>query len=305
MKSHPAANLFPLLTGKEYKTFKADIAENGLLESIWTCDGMILDGRNRYRACNELGIDPDCRNYDGDSPISFAWSMNGQRRQLTKSQLANIAVKMLPELKEEAKKRQFQAAGQPQGQKSVRQEPAEQKGKATEHAGNIVGVSRNTIQQAKFVAENDPELSERIDAGEVTVTAAYESLKTNTKPKKATPTKKERIATIKAMAKEGYKSDQIAEKVGIRAVHIRTLAKQNGITLADAQIGNVHKIDARRVIEKTVEGLAGYALGLQTINGQLKEFNSDEAGEWAASIGESLKPIRRLQAKLLEVANGP
>ncbi len=311
MKSHPAAELFPVLIGKEYEAFKADIEANGLLESIWTCDEMILDGRNRYRACNELDIEPTFRKYKGDSPITFACSMNVQRRQLTKSQLANIAVKLLPELMEEAKARKVKSGeqhGRGENKKVVQGSEQPIKGReppAIEHAGNIVGVSRNTVAQAKFVSEKDPALSARIDTGEVTVTAAYESLKANTKPKKATPTQKERIAVIKAMTKEGHNTEQIAEKIGVSVKWTRKLAKENSITLADAQIRRAHKINARRVIEKTVEGLAGYALGLQTINGHLKEFNSDEAMEWAASISQSLKPIRRLQAKLLEVANGP
>jgi site-specific DNA-methyltransferase (adenine-specific) len=60
---------------------KADIAANGQREPITLCDGMILDGRNRYRACIDLGIEPETREYAGD-PWAYAWSLNGARRDL-------------------------------------------------------------------------------------------------------------------------------------------------------------------------------------------------------------------------------
>jgi len=178
MKSHPAANLFPLLTGKEYKTFKADIAENGLLESIWTCDEMILDGRNRYRACGELGIDPKFKKYKGSVPTAFAWSMNGQRRQLTKSQLAAIAVKMLPVLQKEAEKRMLAGKSDPTPKS------AEGGGEATKQAANIVGIGNSVVKQAKHLQDNNPKLLDEVVAGEISVNEAYKKSKAAQKPKK-------------------------------------------------------------------------------------------------------------------------
>ena len=298
MKSHPAADFFPVLTDKAYESFKADIAKNGLRELIVTCDGMILDGRNRYRACNELGIKPKYWEYKDDSPIAFAWSLNRERRHLNKSQLANVGVKMLPALKEEAKKRQQLSQGR--GKKGTGVLP-ELKGEAVEHAGKVVGVSGSSVQHAKFVAENDPELSKKIDAGEITLNAAYKKLK---EKQKQPATKEARITAIRKMAKEGHNADQIAEKIGISVKWTRVLAKENSITLTDAQIGRVRKINAHRVIQTTVDGLEGYALGLQTINGVWNGIDADEALEWASSLAESLKSINRLRKKLLEIANG-
>jgi len=82
---HPAADSFPLMTSQRYEELRLDIARQGQLEPITLCDGMILDGRNRYRACIELGIEPRTRLYEGD-PWAYAWSLNGERRDLVDEQ---------------------------------------------------------------------------------------------------------------------------------------------------------------------------------------------------------------------------
>ena len=78
-------------------------------------EGKILDGRNRYRACIEIEVEPKYRNLDNGDPVAYVTSMNLKRRHLTTSQLATIAVKLLPLLEEEAKKRQI--SGLKQGDK--------------------------------------------------------------------------------------------------------------------------------------------------------------------------------------------
>ena len=58
MESHPVASLFPLMGDEEFAALKADIAANGQREPVWLHDGKLIDGRNRYRACTELGLEP-------------------------------------------------------------------------------------------------------------------------------------------------------------------------------------------------------------------------------------------------------
>ena len=60
---HPAAEIFPLMSDEEFKGLVADIQEHGLREPIVLHDGKVLDGRNRVRACEELGIELDLENW--------------------------------------------------------------------------------------------------------------------------------------------------------------------------------------------------------------------------------------------------
>jgi hypothetical protein len=48
---HPLAECFPLLPLVELQTLALDIAKNGLIHPVVIFEGKILEGRNRYRAC--------------------------------------------------------------------------------------------------------------------------------------------------------------------------------------------------------------------------------------------------------------
>ncbi len=92
LEFHPLANIFPLMEGKEFDDLCEDIAENGQLEPIWLDDeNRILDGRNRYRACTEMGIRPRTKRWVGGDALQFVVSLNLHRRHLTESQRANVA----------------------------------------------------------------------------------------------------------------------------------------------------------------------------------------------------------------------
>lgn len=85
LDSHPAADAFPMMEDKRFDELKADIEANGLREPVTLCDGLILDGRNRYKACLALGVQPTTRTFTGD-PWAFVWSLNGERRDLVDEQ---------------------------------------------------------------------------------------------------------------------------------------------------------------------------------------------------------------------------
>ncbi len=92
---HPTAELFPLITGPEFESFVADIKANGQMDPIMLDQhGQVIDGRNRLRACERLGIEPRTDTYDGDDVDQYVVSHNLQRRHLTDSQRAMIAARL-------------------------------------------------------------------------------------------------------------------------------------------------------------------------------------------------------------------
>jgi hypothetical protein len=74
-----------------------DIKQNGLVHRIvCTSDGVVLDGRNRLKASQIAGIDPQFEVYAGSNPVGFIISANLRRRQLNESQRALIATRLAP-----------------------------------------------------------------------------------------------------------------------------------------------------------------------------------------------------------------
>jgi len=94
---HPLADLFPLIEGREFEDLVADIKANGLIEDIVLYDGMILDGRNRYRACIAADVPPmvhDATKWIED-PAAYVVSANIRRRHLTHGQKRGVIAKLL------------------------------------------------------------------------------------------------------------------------------------------------------------------------------------------------------------------
>ena len=65
---HPVPQLFPGMTDKEFAELKASISRDGQLQAIVTDGNEILDGRHRFRACLELGIEPRVIQYKERGP---------------------------------------------------------------------------------------------------------------------------------------------------------------------------------------------------------------------------------------------
>ncbi|HEY8159302.1 MAG TPA: hypothetical protein VIF10_11430 [Methylobacter sp.] len=90
MELHPLCTYFPRMSEAEFDSLKDNLMENGQTHPIYTLDGMILDGGNRYRALCELGIAPVLVEYTGSNPTQFILSSNLHRRHLTQGQSAAI-----------------------------------------------------------------------------------------------------------------------------------------------------------------------------------------------------------------------
>jgi len=150
---HELANLFPLMDESQYSDLVADIKENGLIESIILYEGKILDGRNRYNACNDAGVEPSFVEYEGEDALSYVISLNLNRRHLNESQRAMIGARL----------------ANMKGRRKV--------GKSADFsnkdASDKLNVSERIIRSAKQVQkEGIEDLQKSVEAGRVSVSAA-------------------------------------------------------------------------------------------------------------------------------------
>jgi 16S rRNA G966 N2-methylase RsmD len=195
VKFHPVAEIFPMMNAEEFEGLKSDIEKHGLIEPIWTYDGKIIDGRNRYLACQQLGKKPKLNKWksvNGNELIDFVISLNLKRRHLNTSQKALVAVDALPYYEKVAKKRQKLSQGR--GKKGVAKMPQVFHGKSRDIAAKVFGVSGRYVGYAKKINEKDPNLAQEIRDGKKSIAEAVNQIKKN-----------ERIIKLKKNAKK-YKA---------------------------------------------------------------------------------------------------
>jgi hypothetical protein len=158
---HPFANAFPMMTDQEHAALVADIKASGLRELITRYDGKLLDGRNRDKACRELGIEPTYVEFDGDdaAALAFVISRNLMRRQLTASQRAMVADKLTTLKLGQRKSDTSKDVSQPE-------------------AAKLANASLPGTQRARTVrTKGTPELVAAVEQGDVPVTSASEFAK--------------------------------------------------------------------------------------------------------------------------------
>lgn len=156
MRVHSIADIFPRMTATEYAALRDDIEAHGQREPIWVFDGQIIDGRHRAQACEELGIEPAVREYDGDESglVGFVVSLNLHRRHLDESQRSLVAARLATLPKGANQHASIDAPSQAQ-------------------AAELLNVSRPSVQRAREVLVNGaPELVAAVESGKVSVSAA-------------------------------------------------------------------------------------------------------------------------------------
>ncbi len=89
LMTHPAADLLPMQTDEEFAALVELIAEHGQQRPIVVDDqGRIVDGRNRWKACTQLGIDPVTEPLGDRDPWMLSEVENGANRSLSTGQKA-------------------------------------------------------------------------------------------------------------------------------------------------------------------------------------------------------------------------
>lgn len=93
-KDHHLSELLPLMDDSEIAEMAADIQQHGQRAPITLYENKILDGRNRYRACKIVNVEPKVRHFTSGDALGFIVSANVFRRHLTTSQRAVVAAKL-------------------------------------------------------------------------------------------------------------------------------------------------------------------------------------------------------------------
>lgn len=163
------ANFYPMLSEEALVELAADIKENGQQSPITvTADGVLLDGRNRLKACEIAGVEPRVTVYEGDDEGAFVRSSNERRHQSTGSRAMSTALSL-------------QADGYRKNGRWKRD--TLDNGKSTDTAGRDNWLTH--MKRAGRVLDELPELAQSVIDGEVALDDAYRQADAKRKAREA------------------------------------------------------------------------------------------------------------------------
>lgn len=193
---HPFAAAFPLLDGDEFDELVADVKKNGLREPIVLSQDqrVLIDGRNRYLACEAAGADPVFErlgaHYSEPMILDLIVSKNLARRQLNAGQKAGLGVSYKEFYADAIKAEEIErkkssggpvAAAQRNGQSRAGTEPdptqsssnKSDSGRAANKAAAATGASATAIKQMNALKRDTPDLYQAVMADRISLDAAY------------------------------------------------------------------------------------------------------------------------------------
>jgi len=259
---HPAADAFPMMDAKRYAELKADIEQHGQMLDVVLCDGQILDGRNRYKACQELGLEPRTTTYAGD-PWGHVWTLNGVRRDLNAEQ-RYLIWKFCAEqseawqaqqrrIREEANRKRSEAA---KGQHAVSKPYAGEKmvvgqsvplpsdcHKTKEAAATASKTNPGAVARGDKLAKDRPDLAEKVRLGELKPSEAHRQAKRDAVAQKAAALPNGRYTVLYADPPWNYSDKQggdISASYGAAEKHYpaMTLGELKALAVCDLAAEN-------------------------------------------------------------------
>lgn len=185
LTAHEQAEFFPELSPKSYEALKDSINENGQINPIYVYNGKIVDGRHRYKICQELNLQPILKELTDDEAnnlSTFILGANAQfRTDLNSSKRASIALKFLPQLEIEAKARQGGRTDKQTSDNNL----TEEHGRATDIAAKLLRTNRDYITTLKKANENYPELIKLLNEDKISISGIKAIFKCSELDKKA------------------------------------------------------------------------------------------------------------------------
>ena len=161
LKFHPVSEIFPSMPPAEFDALVVDITANGLREPIHVMGDSIIDGRHRYLACLQAGVEPQFVVVPHGCDLNaLVISLNLRRRHLNESQRAMVAARL-------------ETLGQ--GQRASSARDANLHVCTRDEAAQMLAVSRRSVANAaKVQVDGVPELGVAVDSGALAVSTAAE-----------------------------------------------------------------------------------------------------------------------------------
>ena len=270
-KVHPAAELFPMMTDAEMSALVNDIRENGQDEPIEIdADGLLIDGRNRAKACEQLGIEPQRRIFHGSDVWQHVISRNLHRRHLTEPQRAMIAARI-------ATRREGRPETSPIGE--VSQPPTHRE------ASEALGVGGSSTTRAKNVIANGTEsLQGLVDEGKASLSAAE---RVSSLPK---PEQEEIVERVRG----GERISDLAPNPG------RPTPKPSGNRPpAPPKFGGNRRKHAAQ-LDALIVQLGGATAAFEDVTELDQSVTTDEAARLASGLEEQMKTLRQIHKLIKE-----
>ena len=236
---HPIADCFPMLGESDFQELKEDIRKHGQRAKVLIFQEKILDGRNRYKAIRELGMEPMISVFRGSyaQAVDMVVSLNLRRRHMDREEI-RIAAGKLKTL--DRGSNQYGGKVDPT---RVGSEPMTQKVIASS-----LGITEGEVMKAALIEEKaSSEVKEAYNKREISQGQAYEYA--HHAPEKQRELAEKKATVLDAKAERTNKSDamrkldEIIEKMGAFVI-MMTVVKES---VENADEWNT-KVD--RMIEK-------------------------------------------------------
>ena len=181
-------NIFPEAKPDDYARLIDDIRQNGFdtKQPVTIYQGEVLDGWNRQRACDELGINPSYTTFSGTDTDAIAFVMRtNKRRNLNSGQWACIAAEaddLLAVIREQVERdrREKQAEAQTKTNEPVQQKIVAQptnRNVSDAKAAELFNTNRTYVNQAVKMKTAAPEVFEKVKAGKMTMQDATKAVR--------------------------------------------------------------------------------------------------------------------------------
>lgn len=178
---HDICNAYPQMSKAELEELTSDIRMHGLKVAIVTYQGQVIDGRNRFLACQMAGVKPATREWDGKGLLSdLVVSLNERRRHLTASQKAMVAAELQPfiaaEIAARAENTETSAVPRDGINAKVPEQRSNEPRNSRKEAAAKVGASDSYTRDAIQIKEAAPTVAAAIKSGDKTITQAKREL---------------------------------------------------------------------------------------------------------------------------------